>query len=159
MNSTHEIHISSRKIKIVLSIQMNEVNKMREKVFERIIDLCGNKIVDSIFITESNPMVETSIFNKLHKNKKDGIPVHLNTHTVGVAREWVEQYFKQYIAETGDDIGKITDPMVMHSAAGYYIGNASYDLEMMAWVPHSRMSYGYWATDEEARRFLPSYME
>jgi len=53
---------------------------------------------------------------------------------------------------------KVSEAKVMHSAAGYYIGQAYYDTECGAWLPFSRLS-GYYSTQELANDAMPLYQD
>jgi len=53
--------------------------------------------------------------------------------------------------------GKISAPMVLKSAAGYYIGALYWDEELDGWYPWDRYSFCYYATEEEAKKSLPAY--
>ena len=51
------------------------------------------------------------------------------------------------------DIGKISKPKIMSSAAGYYLGHEYWDLELEAWLPYSRDSI-YYKTKEDLELVL-----
>lgn len=50
----------------------------------------------------------------------------------------------------------ISELQVLHSAAGYYIGDEYYDEDIHCWLPWSRRSQEYWQTYEEAFEALKS---
>lgn len=54
---------------------------------------------------------------------------------------------------------KITDAQVLRSAAGWYIGSLYWDGGMDAWLPWTRYSAGYFATEAEAEAALPAYAD
>lgn len=49
-----------------------------------------------------------------------------------------------------------TNPEVLESAAGFYIGQRYYDGEMGCHAPGGRLSVRYWATQTEAATALTS---
>jgi len=51
------------------------------------------------------------------------------------------------------DVGKISKPKIMQSAAGYYLGYEYWDLELEAWLPYGRESI-YYKTREELELVL-----
>ena len=53
---------------------------------------------------------------------------------------------------------KVSEAKVMHSASGYYIGQAYYDQECGAWLPYDRLS-GYYPTLEKANDVMPLYQD
>ena len=53
---------------------------------------------------------------------------------------------------------KVTEPSVLQSAAGYYIGTRYWDDEMAGWYPFNRLSFGYYATVEDAEKDLPFWL-
>lgn len=48
----------------------------------------------------------------------------------------------------------ITELRILKSAAGHYIGRLYWDKEMHAWAPYDRVSMGYFANFESAKREL-----
>jgi hypothetical protein len=48
--------------------------------------------------------------------------------------------------------GDISEPKVMASAAGYYVGDVFYDEDMDGWIPNSR--HTPYMTKEEAENYL-----
>ena len=48
----------------------------------------------------------------------------------------------------------VSDPMVLESAAGFYIGELCLDQEYKIPMPYSRLSFGYYQTREEAQQEL-----
>lgn len=48
----------------------------------------------------------------------------------------------------------VSEPMVLESAAGFYIGELCLDQEYKIPMPYSRLSFGYYQTREEAQQEL-----
>lgn len=53
----------------------------------------------------------------------------------------------------------VSEPMVLKSAAGFYIGELCWDQEYKIPMPYSRLSYEYYATEEEAQQDLNDFTE
>jgi len=53
--------------------------------------------------------------------------------------------------------GKISAPMVLKSAAGYYIGALYWDQDLDGWYPWAHYSPCYYTTEAEAKKALPAY--
>lgn len=51
---------------------------------------------------------------------------------------------------------RISDPLVMKSAAGYYVGLQYLEEEFQAWLPYDRLT-DYYATKEEAEIALKTF--
>ena len=52
----------------------------------------------------------------------------------------------------------VSDPMVLKSAAGFYIGELCWDQEYKIPMPYSRIQ-GYYETEEEAQKDLNDFTE
>jgi hypothetical protein len=56
-------------------------------------------------------------------------------------------------------LDEISAPMVLKSAAGYYIGALYWDEDLDGWYPWTQYSFCYYATEEDAKKALPAYQD